>query len=56
MIRHDAAEAEREHTTPPVPEVLPFRGGGFAPRNLPLAGRGDAAGVIALWQAGARLV
>ena len=32
---------------------VPFRGGGFAPRNLPLAGTATLLGAIALWQAGA---
>jgi len=36
-----------------LPEVVPFRGGGFAPRNLPLAGTATLLGAIALWQTGA---
>ncbi|MEJ0015452.1 MAG: ABC transporter permease [Acetobacteraceae bacterium] len=31
---------------------IPFRGGGFAPRNLPLAGAATLLGLVALWQAG----
>jgi ABC-type nitrate/sulfonate/bicarbonate transport system permease component len=31
---------------------VPFRGGGFAPRNVPLAGAATLLGLIALWQAG----
>ena len=34
-----------------MPEV-PFRGGGFAPRNVPLAGVATLLGLIALWQIG----
>jgi len=34
-----------------LPEV-PFRGGGFAPRNVPLAGVATLLGLIALWQIG----
>ncbi len=34
-----------------MPEV-PFRGGGFAPRNLPWAGAATLLGLIALWQGG----
>jgi hypothetical protein len=29
---------------------VPFRGGGFAPRNLPLAGTATLLGLLALWQ------
>ena len=40
----------RSHSTT-LPEV-PFRGGGFAPRNVPLAGAATLLGLIALWQVG----
>ena len=40
----------RSHSTT-LPEV-PFRGGGFAPRNVPLAGVATLLGMIALWQVG----
>jgi NitT/TauT family transport system permease protein len=36
----------------PLPDVVQFRGGGFAPRNLPLAGAATLLGAIVLWQAG----
>jgi ABC-type nitrate/sulfonate/bicarbonate transport system permease component len=32
--------------------AVPFRGGGFAPRNLPLAGVATLLGLVALWQIG----
>ena len=31
---------------------VPFRGGGFAPRDLPLAGVATLVGLVALWQLG----
>jgi ABC-type nitrate/sulfonate/bicarbonate transport system permease component len=31
---------------------VPFRGGGFAPRNIPLAGVATLIGLVALWQLG----
>jgi NitT/TauT family transport system permease protein len=34
-----------------LPDVT-FRGGGFAPRDLPLAGAATLLGLIALWQIG----
>ena len=33
-------------------QPVPFRGGGFAPRSIPLAAAGTLLGLIALWQAG----
>ena len=30
--------------------IVPFRGGGFAPRNVPLAGAATLIGIVALWQ------
>ena len=35
-----------------VTGLVPFRGGGFAPRNLPLAGAVTLLGLVALWQLG----
>jgi ABC-type nitrate/sulfonate/bicarbonate transport system permease component len=32
--------------------LVPFRGGGFAPRNVPLAGAATLIGLVALWQLG----
>jgi ABC-type nitrate/sulfonate/bicarbonate transport system permease component len=32
--------------------TVPFRGGGFAPRNIPLAGAVTLLGLVALWQLG----
>ena len=33
-------------------QPVPFRGGGFAPRSIPLAAAATLLGLIALWQAG----
>ena len=33
-------------------DSVPFRGGGFAPRDLPLAGAVTLVGLVALWQLG----
>jgi NitT/TauT family transport system permease protein len=35
-----------------VAGTVPFRGGGFAPRNLPMAGAATLLGLVALWQIG----
>ena len=35
-----------------VTGLVPFRGGGFAPRNLPVAGAVTLLGLVALWQLG----
>ena len=40
MIRDDAAEAERERLNAPLDGPVPFRGGGFAPRDRVWAGGG----------------
>src|SRR6202011_3328027 len=37
---------------PRIDGIVPFRGGGFAPRNVPLAGAATLLGLIALWQVG----
>ena len=35
-----------------VAGIVPFRGGGFAPRDLPMAGAATLLGLVALWQIG----
>jgi ABC-type nitrate/sulfonate/bicarbonate transport system permease component len=37
---------------PRVEGTVPFRGGGFAPRNIPLAGAATLLGIVVLWQIG----